>query len=141
MSAKVRTAALAAAIIGAGVFAIGLVSGFFTARYSVRGTGSVFPQIGRSVDIGGRMLNIYDSVRASRQSSLKVAPRGLSTARQRRRSKKRRPTTRLQLGTDSGRVGKLTTACWYDRAGSGWSDLANVSSHSPWDSLLTKVDQ
>jgi hypothetical protein len=35
--------------------------GFFTNRYSVRGTGSYFGQIGRSVDIGGRMLNIYCS--------------------------------------------------------------------------------
>jgi pimeloyl-ACP methyl ester carboxylesterase len=67
-----------------------------------------FPQIGRSIDIGGRTLNIFCSGEG-------------------------RPTVIL----DSGRgmpgyswllvqpaVATFTRACWYDRAGYGWSDPA-----------------
>jgi pimeloyl-ACP methyl ester carboxylesterase len=65
-----------------------------------------FPQIGRSVDIGGRSLNIYCSGTGS-------------------------PAVIFDSG--SGQPGyswilvqpgvaSLTRACWYDRAGYGWSD-------------------
>jgi pimeloyl-ACP methyl ester carboxylesterase len=64
------------------------------------------PQIGRSVDIGGRVLNLYCSGEGS-------------------------PTVILDTGLgDPGfawshiqpEIAKLTRACWYDRAGDGWSD-------------------
>jgi pimeloyl-ACP methyl ester carboxylesterase len=67
-----------------------------------------FPQIGRSIDVGGRTLNVFCSGEG-------------------------RPTVIL----DSGRgmpgyswllvqpeVATVTRACWYDRAGYGWSDPA-----------------
>ena len=65
------------------------------------------PQIGRSVDIGGRTLNIYCSGAG-------------------------RPAVILESGASAGfnwvaiqrEIAKFTTACWYDRAGYGWSDLA-----------------
>ncbi len=68
-----------------------------------------FPQIGRSIDIGGRSLNIYCSGQGS-------------------------PTVIMDSGhalpgyewaaVQPG-IAKLTTACWYDRAGFGWSDRAD----------------
>lgn len=65
-----------------------------------------YPQIGRSVDIGGRTLNIY------------CAGEG-------------RPAVVFEAGGHSSgytwiniqpEIAKLTQACWYDRAGLGWSD-------------------
>ena len=61
------------------------------------------PQIGRSVDIGGRTLNIY----CSGAGRLPVI---------------------LESGASAGfnwvaiqrEIAKFTTACWYDRAGYGW---------------------
>jgi pimeloyl-ACP methyl ester carboxylesterase len=64
------------------------------------------PQIGKSVDVGGRTLNISCS--------------GTGT-----------PTVVFESGGDAPglswaplqkEVAKLTKACWYDRAGIGWSD-------------------
>ena len=65
-----------------------------------------FQQIGRSVDIGGRSLNIYCSGEGS-------------------------PAVVLESGHSmpgyswvfiQREIAKFTRACWYDRAGSGWSD-------------------
>jgi pimeloyl-ACP methyl ester carboxylesterase len=61
-----------------------------------------FPQIGRSVDIGGRSLNIYCVGEAN-------------------------PTVVLLRGGYSWMlvqpdVGRVTRACWYDPAGMGWSE-------------------
>jgi pimeloyl-ACP methyl ester carboxylesterase len=65
-----------------------------------------FPQIGRSFDIGGRSLNIYCSGEGE-------------------------PTAILESGHSmpgfswvliQREIAKFTRACWYDRAGSGWSD-------------------
>src|SRR5947209_1127707 len=61
MSSKLRTAALGAAAIAAGVFAIALVSGLLYEQAQRARDREHFPQIGRSVDIGGRMLNIHCS--------------------------------------------------------------------------------
>ncbi len=67
-----------------------------------------FPQIGRSVDIGGRSLNLYCSGTGS-------------------------PTVVFDSGSGlpgyswilvQPEVAKHTRACWYDRAGYGWSDPA-----------------
>jgi pimeloyl-ACP methyl ester carboxylesterase len=64
------------------------------------------PQIGKSVDIGGRTMNIFCSGMGS-------------------------PAVILDTGGDNpglaveqtqAEVAKFTQACWYDRAGIGWSD-------------------
>ena len=73
-----------------------------------------FPRVGRSVDIGGRSLNIYCSGEAG-------------------------PTVILE--SDIGAPGyawlliqreiaKFARACWYDRAGFGWSDPGPFPNHS-----------
>jgi pimeloyl-ACP methyl ester carboxylesterase len=65
-----------------------------------------FPQVGRSVDIGGRSLNIYCSGAGG-------------------------PVVILDTGGSAPgyenllfqrRVAQFTRACWFDRAGLGWSD-------------------
>ena len=64
------------------------------------------PQVGRSVDIGGRNLNLYCSGEGS-------------------------PAVIFDSGSGSPgyawsgiqpEIAKLTRACWFDRAGDGWSD-------------------
>jgi pimeloyl-ACP methyl ester carboxylesterase len=64
------------------------------------------PRVGRAVDIGGRSLNLYCSGSGG-------------------------PTVILEAGGGSAgygwvlvqpKVAALTRACWYDRAGEGWSD-------------------
>jgi pimeloyl-ACP methyl ester carboxylesterase len=73
-----------------------------------------FPQIGRSVDIGGRSLNLYCS--------------GEGT-----------PTVILESNlSEPGyrwvfvqrQIAAFTRACWYDRAGLGWSDPGPFPNHS-----------
>jgi pimeloyl-ACP methyl ester carboxylesterase len=67
-----------------------------------------FPQVGRSVDIGGRSLNIYCSGEGAPAVMLEsdaLTPGFAWMAVQRE-------------------LAKFTRACWYDRAGYGWSDPA-----------------
>lgn len=73
-----------------------------------------FPQVGRSVDIGGRSLNIYCSGDG-------------------------RPAVILDTGGSAPGYGNLlfqrqvaqfTRACWFDRAGLGWSDPSPVEQTS-----------
>src|SRR6059036_1183737 len=63
------------------------------------------PQVGRSVDIGGRSLNIFCSGTGAPPVILEAAggPGYFWTGIQ-------------------SEIAKFTTACWYDRAGEGWSD-------------------
>lgn len=72
-----------------------------------------FPQIGRSFDIGGRSLNLYCSGEGS-------------------------PTVILEGNWGSPgyswtyiqrEMAKFTRACWYDRAGYGWSDSGPFPNH------------
>ena len=65
-----------------------------------------FPRIGRAVDIGGRSLNIYC---AGQGGPTAVMESGLNL-----------PGYNWKLVED--RVTAFTRACWYDRAGYGWSD-------------------
>jgi pimeloyl-ACP methyl ester carboxylesterase len=66
----------------------------------------MYPQVGRSVDVGGRKLNIYCSGEGG-------------------------PAVIFEAGGEVGGyswavvqpgVAQFTLACWYDRAGEGWSD-------------------
>ena len=67
-----------------------------------------FPQVGRRIDIGGRSLNLYCS---GSGSPAVVMDSGAGS-----------PGYTWRL-VEAG-VAKLTRACWYDRAGYGWSDPA-----------------
>ena len=123
MDSKLRTAAAAGLIIGAGAFLIAVSSGLLYEQAQRARDRELFPQIGRSVDIGGRMLNIYCS--GAGQPAV-IFESGapwptLSDARTMWENGVPRPGyswVRIQ-----GELAKTTTACWYDRAGSGWSDL------------------
>lgn len=82
------------------VFAI---AGVVYQRLGRRWDKQVFLQIGRSVDIGGRSLNIHCTGEGSPTVVLEGAVGYRWTPIQR------------ELAT-------FTRACWYDRAGHGWSD-------------------
>lgn len=66
-----------------------------------------FPQIGRSVDIGGRSLNIFCSGAGGPPVIFESGG----------------PGPGLEWEPFQPEVAKFTQACWYDRAGEGWSDL------------------
>src|SRR5882724_4774285 len=92
--------ALATVIAGA------LILGIVYEQFGRRQDRKRLPQIGRSVDIGGRSLNIYCSGTGG-------------------------PTVVFESGGDGpglgwqsiqSQVAAFTQACWYDRAGIGWSD-------------------
>lgn len=67
-----------------------------------------YPQIGRSVDIGGRSLNIYCSGQGTPTVIFEGAGHTAGYA---------------WIGMQA-EAAKFTRACWYDRAGYGWSDPA-----------------
>ena len=86
--------------------AVGLLCGFIYERIGRAKDRKRLPRIGRSVDIGGRSLNIFCSGAGS-------------------------PAVILDTGGDNpglawedtrAEIAKFTQACWYDRAGIGWSD-------------------
>lgn len=69
-----------------------------------------FPQVGRSVDIGGRSSNIYCS---GEGSPAVILDSGGSAP----------GYSNLSLQT---RISRFTRTCWFDRAGLGWSDPSPV---------------
>ena len=88
------------------IFAAVLIAGALYDKVGEHRDRSRYPQIGRSVDIGGRSLNIFCSGEG-------------------------RPTVMFEgAGHTAGYawagmqadVARFTRACWYDRAGYGWSD-------------------
>jgi len=73
-----------------------------------------FPQVGRSYDVGGRSMNLYCSGSGSptvifESNGNEPGYRWLQIQRQ---------------------VATVTRACWYDRAGLGWSDPGPFPNHS-----------
>lgn len=66
-----------------------------------------FPQIGRSVDIGGRTLNIFCSGAGAPPVIFESGG----------------PGPGLEWEAFQPEVANFTQTCWYDRAGEGWSDL------------------
>ncbi len=100
-----RRLGLAAKWLGSVVLITGL-TGVIYEQVGERRDHERLPQIGRSVDIGGRSLNIFCSGEGS-------------------------PAVILESGAgDPGyawseiqpEIAKFTEACWFDRAGEGWSD-------------------
>lgn len=75
---------------------------------------NALPQIGRSYDIGGRRLNLYCSGVGS-PTVIFESNGGIPGFR----------WVRLQR-----KVATFTRACWYDRAGLGWSDPGPFPNHS-----------
>ncbi len=85
-----------------------VAAGFSYERFGEWRDHQRFPQVGRSVDIGGRSLNLYCAGFGSPAVVMDSGAGG--------------PGYGWKL-VETG-VAKLTRACWYDRAGYGWSDPA-----------------
>jgi pimeloyl-ACP methyl ester carboxylesterase len=125
-AAKWKTMALAVAIAGAGIFALALVCGLLYEHTQRARDRERYPQIGRSIDIGGRMLNI-DCAGAGQPAV--ILQSGANWALN---SAVHDPKTIFSNGgprpgyswvSIQRALASVTTVCWYDRAGSGWSDL------------------
>jgi pimeloyl-ACP methyl ester carboxylesterase len=122
MHTKLGTVAFAGLIIGAAAIAIALVSGLPYEQAQRARDRELFPQVGRSVDIGGRTLNIYCS--GAGQPAVifaSGAPWPLYTPRAMFENGAPRPG--YSWVWIQSQLARTTKACWYDRAGSGWSDL------------------
>ena len=117
MSAKLRTAALAAATIGAGVFAIALVSGLLYEQAQRARDRELFPQIGRSTDIGGRMLNIYCSGAGQPAVIFESGAPWPTLSDPRTMWEKGAPRPGYSWVWIQAELAKTTTACWYDPIG------------------------
>lgn len=123
MTGKWKTAALAVVIVGAGALAITLVSGYLYERVQRARDGERFPQIGRSVDIGGRRLNIFCSGTGSPSVILESGATWAFYDSPKTAYESGAPRPGYSWVRIQRELAKSTTACWYDRAGSGWSDL------------------
>jgi len=95
-------------------FAALVFSGYIYERVGQWQDQKRLPQIGRSVDIGGRKLNIYCSGTGSPTVIFEGnwGSPGYRWARLQRQA------------------AEFTRACWYDRAGLGWSDPGPFPNHS-----------
>lgn len=94
--------------IAALVIAALMLSGVLYEHAGERRDRKRYPQIGRSVDIGGRTLNIF----CSGDGAPAVVFEGAGH------------TAGYAWSGIQGEIAKFTQACWYDRAGYGWSDPA-----------------
>jgi pimeloyl-ACP methyl ester carboxylesterase len=88
------------------LLALALVAGIIYEQIGRRRDQARFPQIGRSVDIGGRSLNIFCSGAGAPPVIFESGG----------------PGPGLEWEAFRPEVAKFTQACWYDRAGEGWSD-------------------
>jgi pimeloyl-ACP methyl ester carboxylesterase len=101
LSRRTRIVLESLALLVATVFVAGIVY----EQLGRRRDRARFPQIGRSVDIGGRSLNILCSGASGPPVIFESGGPG------------------LEWEPFQPEVAKFTQACWYDRAGEGWSDL------------------
>jgi pimeloyl-ACP methyl ester carboxylesterase len=88
------------------LIATALVAGIVYEQLGRRRDRARFPQIGRSVDIGGRTLNIFCSGTGAPPVIFESGG----------------PGPGLEWEAFQPEAAKFTQACWYDRAGEGWSD-------------------
>ena len=117
-----KTAAIAVAFAGAGIVALAVLSGVVYEQTQRARDRERFPQVGRSFDIGGRTLNI-DCMggRPARSDPGERLPIGRFTTP--RRCSPMAGRVRATVGSRSSALLRpLPPSCWYDRAGSGWSD-------------------
>jgi len=125
VAAKWKAAAPAVVIAGAGILALALVSGRFYEQTQRARDRERYPQVGRSIDIGGRMLNL--DCAGTGQPAV-ILESGATWAVN---WAVYDPKTMLSNGGPrpgyswvaiQRALATMTTVCWYDRAGSGWSD-------------------
>ncbi len=89
------------------LIALALVAGIIYEQIGRKRDDARFPQIGKSVDIGGRSLNILCSGAGAPPVIFESGG----------------PGPGLEWESFQTEVSKFTQACSYDRAGEGWSDL------------------
>jgi pimeloyl-ACP methyl ester carboxylesterase len=123
MASKLKTAAVAGSIIGAGALVIAIASGLLYEQAQRARDRELFPQIGRSTDIGGRMLNIYCSGTGQPPVIFESGAPWPTLSDPRTMWENGSPRPGYSWVSIQAELAKTTTACWYDRAGSGWSDL------------------
>ncbi len=122
MAAKAGTVALVASIIGTGALAIALVSGLLYERAGRVRDREQFPRVGRPVDIGGRMLNI-DCAGTGQPAIILESGAPLAFYTQPKQIwENGMPHPGYSWVGIQRQLAKFTTTCWYDRAGTGWSD-------------------
>jgi pimeloyl-ACP methyl ester carboxylesterase len=88
------------------LIALVLVAGIVYEQIGRRRDRARFPQIGKSVDIGGRTLNIFCSGAGAPPVIFESGG----------------PGPGLEWEAFQPEAAKFAQACWYDRAGEGWSD-------------------
>jgi pimeloyl-ACP methyl ester carboxylesterase len=123
MASKLRTAAVAALIIGVGALVIAIASGLVYEQAQRARDRELFPQIGRSTDIGGRTLNIYCSGAGQPAVIFESGAPWPTLSDPKMIWENGAPRPGYSWVRIQAELAKTTTACWYDRAGSGWSDL------------------
>ncbi len=115
----------AIAIGGAGLFALALVSGLLYEQTQRARDRDRFPQIGRSIDIGGRSLNL-DCAGSGRPPVILASganwPVSPAVHDPKTIFSNGGPRPGYSWVAIQRALASLTTVCWYDRAGSGWSD-------------------
>ena len=117
------SASLTILIVSALLSVVALLSGISYEQLGRARDRDRLPQIGRSVDIGGRTLNLYCSGEGQPTAIFESGspwplydPRAIW--------EKAAPRPGYSWVLIQRETAKFTRACWYDRAGSGWSDLA-----------------
>lgn len=123
MASKTRTALLATAIMGGAVFALGLVCGLLYEQAQRARDRERFPQIGRWVDIGGRTLNLDCAGTGQPAIILQSGSPWPSYPDPKKIFENGAPRPGYAWVAIQRELAQSTTTCWYDRAGSGWSDL------------------
>jgi hypothetical protein len=116
-----KTAALSVAIAGAGIFAFAVVSGILYEQSQRARDRERFPQIGRSIDIGGRTLNI-DCAGAGQPAVILESGANWATRDPKTIFANGGPRPGYSWVPVQRALAAVTTVCWYDRAGSGWSE-------------------
>lgn len=122
MSERLRTAALTVFLFGAAAFSLALVSGVVYERIQRARDRDRLPQIGRSMDIGGRTLNLYCSGVGQPTVILERGAPWLFYNNPKTMYENGAPQPGYGWVSIERELAQSTTACWYDRAGSGWSD-------------------
>ncbi len=123
MAAKAKTAVLTASIVGACIVAIALVSGLFYEQAGRARDRERFPPVGRAVDIGGRTLNLDCAGEGRPPVILESGAPWALYIQPREAFESGVPRPGYSWVGIQRELARLTTVCWYDPAGSGWSDL------------------
>lgn len=122
MHGKHGSAVINVLIVTAIIFAVVLLSGVSYERAQRAQDRERFLQIGSSVDIGGRSLNLYCSG-TGRPTVIFESGSPFPLYNPREMWERGAPRPGYSWVLIQRETAKFTRACWYDRAGSGWSDL------------------